>query len=244
MTYKGLLSRFKMLPKVLNIAYRSLVTGTYVREAKYLKYDSEFARLMDLRDLSRGLTVTIDESYTLYSSLNATSALEGAIAEVGVYKGTTAKLICALKGDKEFFLFDTFEGMPDSKITASDRWQPGTHTDTSLASVKAYLSEYSNLHFVSGIFPESAHANHHERQIPNWFSFVNLDVDLYRSTLDALEYFYPRLVIGGRLVSHNFNLKNGLGGDTPGVQEAFHEYFSGNEHEIIEIAETQCMVIK
>ena len=244
MTYKGLLSRFRMLSKVINIAYRSLLTGTYVREAKYLKYDSEFTRLMGLRDLSRGLTVTLDESYTLYSSLNATSALEGAIAEVGVYKGTTAKLICALKGDKEFFLFDTFKGMPDSKIMASDRWQPGTHTDTSLASVKAYLSEYSNLHFVPGIFPESAHENRHKHAIPNLFSFVNLDVDLYRSTLDALEYFYPRLVTGGRLVSHNFNLKDGVGGDTPGVQAAFYEYFSGNEHKIIEIAETQCLVIK
>ena len=75
MTYKGLLSRFRMLPKVINIAYRSILTGTYAREAKFQKYNSEFTRLMSLRDLSRGITVTLDESYTLYSSLNATSAL-------------------------------------------------------------------------------------------------------------------------------------------------------------------------
>ena len=76
------------------------------------------------------------------------------------------------------------------------------------------------------------------------FSFVHLDVDLYRSTLDALEFFYPRLVTGGRIVSHNYNLKDSAGGRTPGVKKAFQEYFSSCEYKIIEIAETQCLIIK
>ena len=35
------------------------------------------------------------------------------MAEVGVYQGVSAKLICEAKGDKELHLFDTFEGLPD-----------------------------------------------------------------------------------------------------------------------------------
>ena len=234
-----------MLPKVLDISIRSLRSGAYVREGKYLKYDSAFQALINARDLNRGLTVTQDESYTIYSSVLATLPLSGSIAEVGVYQGTTARLIAELKGEKKLFLFDTFEGMPNEKISTKDDWELNTHRDTSLSHVKQYLSGYSNVSFIQGQFPESisnssdASLIHDEK-----FCLVNLDVDLYKSTLDGLEFFFPRLVDGGRLVSHNYNLKNSPGGRTPGVKKAFLEYFSGQEHKIIEIAETQCMVLK
>jgi len=244
MTIKGFLNRFAMFPKVVDIAIRSLRSGTYVREGKYLKFDSVFQRIMNARDPERGLTVTQDESYTIYSSVLSTNLLAGAIAEVGVYQGTTARLISEIKGEKKLFLFDTFEGMPNEKISNQDDWELNTHRDTSLESVKTYLSSYEHLIFVPGQFPESL-KNDRFRSIQNEvFSLVNLDVDLYQSTLDGLEFFYPRLVAGGRLISHNYNLKGSPGGRTPGVKKAFSDYFSGEEYRVIEIAETQCMVIK
>jgi hypothetical protein len=234
-----------MLPNVLDISMRSLRSGTYVREGKYLKYDAAFQALMNDRDPKRGLTVTQDESHTIYSSVLATLPLSGSIAEVGVYQGTTARLIAELKGEKKLFLFDTFEGMPNKKISTKDDWELNTHTDTSLSHVQKYLSAYSNIFFIQGQFPESIVNSSDTSPIHNEkFCFVNLDVDLYQSTLDGLEFFFPRLVDGGRLVSHNYNLKDSPGGRTPGVKKAFLEYFSGQEHKIIEIAETQCMVLK
>ena len=173
------------------------------------------------------MTVTLDESYTLYSSVLATASLSGAIAEVGVYKGTTAKLICEGKDDRDLFLFDTFEGMPDEKITTHDDWESYTHTDTSLKSVQSYLAQYPNITFIPGKFPESISLHPDLYLTEKKFSLVNLDVDLYQSTLDGLEFFYPRMVSGGRLISHNFNLKDSPGGNTPGVKQAFLEYFSG-----------------
>ena len=244
MTLAGLVSRLPMIGKVCSIALRSLWAGAYLREGVYLKYSDEFIKAMSLRDPRRGLTVTTDECFTIFSSIHATKGVKGAIAEVGVYKGNTAKLICATKRDRELFLFDTFEGMPSSKITTSDDWEKGTHTDTSLQSVKNYLSEYQGVTFVPGEFPESVE-DHLELGLETMqFSFVYLDVDLYQSTLDALRYFYPKLADGGRLVSHNYNEKKNPGGRTPGVKKAFQEYFSDREHKIIEIAETQCLVIK
>ena len=62
--------------------------------------------------------------------------------------------------------------------------------------------------------------------------------------MTALKYFFPKLVKGGRLVSHNYNLKDTDGGDTPGVKKAFDEYFSEQSYMVIEIAETQCIVVK
>jgi len=210
-----------------------------------MKYQGRFQAMLSQRDISRGMTVTNEECYTLYSSVLATRHLSGAIAEVGVYKGNTAKIICEVKESKQLILFDTFAGMPNSKISVKDDWELNTHRDTSLESVQEYLISYSDVLFVPGEFPESVAGSKHRRYIEDQvFSFVNIDVDLYQSTLDCLNFFYPRLVSGGRLVSHNYNIKRSPGGNTPGVKEAFFEFFDGQEEKIIEIAETQCMVVK
>ena len=233
-----------MLPSVASIALRSLQTGVYVRQTNYLKFDSFFEKILAERDHSRGLTVTYDENYTIYSCVLATLGLPGLIAEVGVYKGNTAKLICEIKEHKGLFLFDTFSGMPNEIISKNDHWELDTHKDTSIESVSEYLAAYPNVHFVPGIFPTSM-SNYKAADFDTMvFSFVNIDVDLYQSTLDCLKYFYPRLVTGGRLVSHNYNLKASPGGDTPGVRKAFLKYFSESPDIIVEIAETQCLVIK
>jgi len=193
-----------------------------------------------------GITLTKEEVYTLYSGILAVSKLGGAIAEVGVYRGGSAKVICEVKCNKPLYLFDTFEGMPDERISGSlDAWKNGTHTGTSLEEVRACLNKYPKVHYVQGIFPDCISQYAEEAIEELTFSFVHLDVDLYRSTLDALVFFYRRMVPGGRIVSHNYNLtKRGNGMSTPGVKAAFKEYFKDREHHIIEIAETQCMVIK
>ena len=108
--------------------------------------------------------------------------------------------------------------------------------------MQAYLKGFDGVHYVPGMFPESINENSNVADLR--FSFVNLDVDLYESTLQALEFFYPRLTAGGRLVSHNYGLKFTNGGDTPGVKEAFESFFADQLHVVIEIAETQCLVIK
>ncbi len=42
-----------------------------------------------------------------------TEKIKGELAEVGVYKGGSAKLICEAKGNSILHLFDTFEGLPN-----------------------------------------------------------------------------------------------------------------------------------
>jgi len=233
-----------MIPKVASIAYRSLRTSAYARQRKYLKYDLAFENALASRDPQRGLTVTYDENYTIFSSVKAIRNIDGAIAEVGVYKGNTAKLICEVKGERPLFLFDTFQGMPNEKISEFDEWELNTHTDNTPESVRTYLSGYPNVTLIAGRFPESLAQPSGEIAISQRYAMVNLDVDLYQSTLDALEFFYPRLSPGGRLISHNYNLKDSPGGNTPGVKKAFVEFFKGKTSQIVEIAETQCLVVK
>ncbi len=239
------LRRIGLLGKLFRFSIKTIKDGTPVYERSTLKYDGVFEELFSRRERGMEMSLTKDEAYTLYSGALAVRHLEGAMAEVGVYRGGSARFICEAKGDKDLYLFDTFEGMPESRISAAiDTWQGKTHATTSIGEVRSRFSGHKNIYLVKGIFPDSI-SGYPEFDFGNKrFCFVNLDVDLYQSTLDALEYFYPRMVLYGRIVSHNYNLSPIPGGDTPGVKAAFMKYFGGKSEAIIEIADTQCMVIK
>ena len=194
------------------------------------KYKPDFLKIMNEIGDKRGFDY--EEGYTLYSSVKAVNNLSGSMAEVGVYRGGSAKLIAENKNDKNFYLFDTFEGLP--KTTQKDEVKAGWLSNTSLDSVKQYLSNYENLFFYVGYFPQTARNLTSEK-----FCLVHLDTDLYQSTLDSLEFFWPKMVKGGRIISHDYNASN-IGG----VKQAFEEFFKDSPEKIIEIADTQSMVIK
>lgn len=198
-------------------------------EKMYEKYDPDFLRIITEIGDKRGFDY--EEGYTLYSSVKAVNNLSGEIAEVGVYQGSSAKLIAEIKNNKNLYLFDTFEGLPET--SKNDQVKSGWLSNTSLESVQKYLSKYDNLFFFKGIFPKTTSS------ISNKFCFVHLDTDLYQSTLDALTFFWPRMVKGGRIISHDYNAN-----DIGGVKKAFNEFFINSPEKIIEIADTQALLIK
>ena len=171
------------------------------------------------------------ELYLIYSTALAQSKRPGAMAEVGVFRGASAKLICKAKGDKLLRLFDTYEGLPES--SKEDR---GVHKKNqyacSLEEVQAYVDGFENVHFHKGLFPDSA-----EGIEENEYCFCHFDVDLYEGTKACLEYFYPRMISGGIMISHDYGL-------LAGVEQAFQEFFEDKPEEIIDVPTTQCMVVK
>jgi O-methyltransferase len=200
-------------------------------EQMYEKYNSEFLDI--LQKIGDNRNLDNEENYTLYSCLKATKNLSGDIAEFGVYRGGTAKLICEVKSNKNLYLFDTFEGLPktsDNDLLVKAGWLD----NTSVESVKNYLKDYKNVFYVKGFFPETT-----ESVFDKKFSFIHLDTDLYQSTLDGLKFFWPRMVTGGRIVSHDYNAIS-----IPGVKKAFFEFFKNSPEKLIEIADTQIMVTK
>lgn len=125
------------------------------------------------------------EYYYLNACIKKTGKIEGDIAEVGVYKGSSAKII-AEATNKEIHLFDTFEGLPES----DGQFKKGEYK-SSYEDVKNYLN-YPNVHIYRGLFPETARPIKDRK-----FSLVHLDVDIYSSTLQGLEFFWPRMSWGG-----------------------------------------------
>jgi O-methyltransferase len=171
------------------------------------------------------------EAYLVFALARAQSKRPGDYAEVGVYRGASAKLICEAKSDKTLRLFDTFAGLPQQSSHDGGVHREQQYACT-LESVRDYLKGYSNVEFYKGVFPESAKGVCEAK-----YAFVHFDVDLYEGTLGCLEYFYPRMIPGGIMLSHDYGLLSG-------VEKAFKEFFADKPEGIIEQPTTQCMVIK
>ena len=153
------------------------------------------------------------------------------MAEVGVYQGCSAKIISTASGGRPLHLFDTFSGLPAPDAEEQDRMRAG-HYAASLEGVRAFLSDEPAISYYPGLFPDTSGPVSERR-----FSFVHLDVDLKSSTLACLAFFYPRMVPGGVLLTHDYSYLDG-------VREAFAEFFATRRERPIELPTSQAMLVK
>lgn len=177
------------------------------------------------------LLMTIQEGIQLHRCAQSVLKLRGDFAEVGVYMGGSAKIMADVKGKKRLYLFDNFdEGLPEPQSILDADLKKGQQK-TALKEVKKTLKDYKNIYFYKGVFPKST-----KRVRSKCFSLVHLDVDLYQSTKDCLNFFYPRMVRGGIILTHDYPFK--------AVKTAFDDFFLSKPEYIIRLADTQAMVIK
>src|SRR4029077_19603758 len=109
--------------------------------------------------------------------------------------------------DKPCFGFYTFRSQPESSWREGDFHKPGEFGDTSLDAVRALMP--SNVLLVPGWFPESAAG------FDQVICFAHVDMDLEKSTEDAIAWLEPRMVQGGIVVFDDWGWKN-----CPGVAKA------------------------
>ena len=177
------------------------------------------------------------EACQLSALVDATAKIEGDMAEVGIYNGGSAKIMCEVKGVRPLHVFDTFTGLPevedvDVSLTYGLNYEVGSWAGASLETVTNYLKAYPNVFLYKGAFPTIAKPIEGKT-----FSFVHLDVDTYKSTLSCLEFFYPRVSTGGIILSHDY-LRS------VGVTTTYHEFFEDKREPIISLTGKQCLIMK
>jgi O-methyltransferase len=186
---------------------------------------------------SRTLLST-QKAFTLWSFARYAAPLEGGFAECGVYKGGSALLAgLATNGVKPLHLFDTFIGIPPGDPQHDNRYiSGGEFGDTSEEDVTNYL-------IGNGINPASLHI--HKGMIPQTFrtitthsfSFVHIDVDIYSSTRDCLEFFHPKMASGGIIVVDDYGAP-----ECAGARKAVNE-FSGSVSRVVLLTTGQAVSI-
>ena len=212
---------------------RIVLTALRRRNIAVLLYNdpgrSEVFGLIDRVKHERDMLLGDTEAYQIHMAVKRTAKLPGDIAEVGVYQGGSAMLICKAKGEKHLHLFDTFEGIPS--VQKIDKFREGQFA-SQLEDTQSYLKDETNVHFYKGIFPDTAQPIEGKT-----FSFVHLDVDTYESTKGCIEFFFPRMNRGGVIISHDYI-------PARGVRKAFDDFFTDRPEPIIEMSGTQCLIVK
>lgn len=187
--------------------------------------------------------------HTLLGLLSQTLDLDGCVAECGCYRGMSSHLmLTTLKrrhpafAGQGYHVFDSFQGLsvPTEEDEVSDTFPnaeslklmstPGAFR-ASLAEVKQALSEFPRVDYHPGWIPLSFQGLP-ERQ----YRFVHVDVDLYDPTLAALDYFYPRMLPGGLIVSDDYSW--------PGARRALEEFCETEGANLTITAHDQAVIVR
>ena len=169
--------------------------------------------------------------YVRYSTLGLAAQrilrdnVPGAFAEAGVWKGHCASFMHMFAPERPLYLFDTFEGFPNSGESKGDR----RFADTTVEEVLANVGEPTQSVFIrKGVFPETSKGLEDET-----FSLVSLDLDTYSGMLSAWKFFYPRTSRGGYIFVHDYNgheYEDGTG-------RATREFLSDKIEQAIELSD-------
>ncbi len=141
--------------------------------------------------------------YMLWQMALQQRHIDGDILEVGVWRGGTGALLkqALSGGSKKVWLADTFEGV----VKAGPRdltYRGGEHADTSRETVENLLAsvEGAETAILTGIFPDDTAHELGNTQ----FCMCHIDVDVYQSALDILNWLWPRLNSGGTVVFDDY----------------------------------------
>ena len=142
--------------------------------------------------------------------------LEGDVAEAGVYYGASARLLARFfEGtNKTIHLFDVFDKMPPKHEGKDPLGKVFPHY-TTIEEAQNVLADFDNIKFYKGLFKDTL-----KEVADKKFCFVHVDCDLYDGAKDSCEFFYPRMVVGGVMMFHDYGTRN-----FPGIQLAVEEFF-------------------
>ena len=167
-------------------------------------------------DLARSYFLTDNVARTL------ARGVPGALAELGVWRGATAKLLKVMSPGRMLYLFDTFTGFADGDFQPDDPRRQ-LFKDTSLEVVKAHVGT-DQVVYCPGHFPDSTATLSPDLR----FALVHLDCDVYQPTMAGLHYFYPRLNAGGLLMIHDYHNDS-----WPEVSQAVDEFFADKPEAVV-----------
>ena len=190
--------------------------------------NSEFNKL--LREIGKRTAMGRQKLFILYQFAKLA---EGNIAEIGVYKGGSSYLMSKASPQNIVYSFDTFEGMPETD-PVHDIHKKGEFADFAPDTID-WLKKNLNIKICKGFFPaDTGHIVEDKT-----FSLVHIDVDIYKSVQDCLEFFYPRIKSGGIILSDDYGATT-----TPGAKTAWDKFFVGKPEKTVYIPTGQCFIIK
>lgn len=194
-----------------------------------LSEDASGRRYRKVFDKYRDFTMVGRESFVKNLALvEQLTPKEGCIVECGVWRGGVSGAQAELLGtQRKYYLFDSFEGLPDAKPVDGKEaiaWQQdksspyyfdNCRAEQSFAENAMKLAGACNVEIVKGWFSDTVPGYSFESEI----ALLRLDGDWYDSTMVCLEHLYPKVRSGGLIVIDDYYTWDGCA-------FAVHEYLS------------------
>jgi hypothetical protein len=214
----------KIIPRMASLSIRAL---RKVKSVIALPFQSQWQYL-------RFKKFTMIPKFTYKANLELVSKFRrvpGSVVECGTWKGgMIGGMVNILGRDKRYYLFDSFEGLPEVKeIDGPDAkaWQSDKNgasyfnnctADEADARTAMRLSQAKYFEITKGWFNET---------LPDFFppegiSILRLDGDWYDSTMDCLVNLFPKINKGGAVILDDYYTWEGCA-------KALHDYLSVNK---------------
>jgi O-methyltransferase len=157
------------------------------------------------------------------------SQVPGIIVECGVWRGGMIAAIADVLQDdsREYYLFDSFEGLPDAKEIdgpSATEWQQDKQSTRYFDNCKAEMSFAESAlkkagcqkyKLIKGWFKDTLPSFNPEKPI----AILRLDGDWYESTMDCMVALYPKVQPGGLILIDDYYTWDGCA-------KAIHDYLS------------------
>lgn len=158
----------------------------------------------------------------LYAIDAITNNIDGDFVEFGCYVGESSKFlrntIVETKSDKDLYVYDSFEGLPNlSKYEENTGWRPRTLATTE----EILISNFRKNNLKPPIITKGWFKEIPDYKLPEKISFAFLDGDFYESIYDSLSKIYDKVSDGGYILFHDYDRN-----DLPGVKIAIETFFN------------------
>ncbi len=166
---------------------------------------------------------------------------EGALVECGVYEGLYAvtalgTLGSAIAPDRDFYLYDTFQGLDSRYATETEMRLSGPtfSADGLEAQVRARFAPWPNVHVVAGTVPDVLTETAPEKVV-----FLHLDMNCAGAEIAALEFFYDRIPENGVILLDDFGRS-----EYEPMFDAYQAWFAARSQRILELPTGQGLIVK
>jgi hypothetical protein len=175
------------------------------------------------------------------------AGVPGAFVECGVWRGGSVIAMIEALGtagaeDRDFYLYDTFEGMTEPTEADTSPLEPSADDQWRRSGGRPYPELFDSSHFGERVVRENVLGTGYDSDllhfvrgpveetvpgvVPEQIALLRLDTDWYESTRHELEHLYPLLAPGGVLIVDDY-------GHWEGCRKAVDEYFAGRADPVL-----------
>lgn len=174
-------------------------------EARFSPWNLDAAFRRTFQAIKEHTLVDKYRCFELWQLVEQSKKLSGHLLEVGVWRGGSGVLMAAQAKrcgiQEQVILCDTFAGLVNVGPQDEGLYRGGEYAAPKQAAEQlARGLGLDNVRLLEGVFPQaSAHAI-----AELTFRLCHIDVDVYQSAKDTLEWVWPRLAVGGVVVYDDY----------------------------------------